>query len=117
MGKIPQGLCKQYLENTSKEQIMKNVCIVTLPLHFNFGGILQAFALQEAISSLGYTPYIAISASVSMKQRLKNFLYGFSGVYKFIKTNINYVILNEPYSVKVLTDKNISVLVVGSDQV
>lgn len=29
------------------------VGIVTLPLHFNYGGILQAFALQETVKMLG----------------------------------------------------------------
>ena len=37
---------------------MMRVGIVTLPFHFNYGGILQAFALQKAIQNLGFEPII-----------------------------------------------------------
>ena len=30
------------------------VAIVTLPLHTNYGGLLQAYALRKAIGSLGH---------------------------------------------------------------
>ena len=31
------------------------VAIITLPLHTNYGGILQAYALKKAVESLGHT--------------------------------------------------------------
>ena len=36
------------------------VGIVTLPLHFNYGGILQAFAFKETVKMLGADPFIII---------------------------------------------------------
>ena len=32
--------------------------ILTLPLHFNYGGILQAYALQETLTRLGHSVYL-----------------------------------------------------------
>lgn len=37
---------------------MKKIGIITLPLSYNIGGILQAYALSQLCKSIGYTPYI-----------------------------------------------------------
>ena len=50
---------------------MMRVGIVTLPFHFNYGGILQAFALQKAIQNLGFEPIIIEQPSNNIKQVLK----------------------------------------------
>lgn len=47
--------------------------IVTLPLHFNYGGILQAFALQKTIENLGFKACIITQKPQSIKQKLKVF--------------------------------------------
>lgn len=36
----------------------KNIGILTLPLHSNYGGLLQAYALQEVVSDFGYNVLI-----------------------------------------------------------
>lgn len=36
----------------------KNIGILTQPLHQNYGGLLQAYALQSTLKKFGYTPYI-----------------------------------------------------------
>ena len=73
------------------------VGIVTLPLHFNYGGILQAFALQETVKMLGADPFIIIESHNSAKQILKSFLYKRTSTYKFIKTNIACLKLTAPF--------------------
>ena len=49
---------------------MMRVGIVTLPFHFNYGGILQAFALQKAIQNLGFEPIIIEQPNNNIKQIL-----------------------------------------------
>lgn len=42
----------------NKSLMEKNIGILTLPLHSNYGGLLQAYALQEALSNFGYNVLI-----------------------------------------------------------
>lgn len=96
---------------------MMRVGIVTLPFHFNYGGILQAFALQKAIQNLGFEPIIIEQPSNNIKQVLKQKLYKRSNIYKFVKENFNLLKLHEPFCDDELSINNINILVVGSDQV
>lgn len=96
---------------------MNKVGIVTLPLHFNFGGILQAYALQQAVSCLGYDTVVIRQKKKTLKESVKWLLYNFSGVYKFVNTNIHFLTLQEPFSSIELSKNKISALIVGSDQV
>ncbi len=96
---------------------MDKVGIVTLPLHFNFGGILQAYALQQTVSCLGYDAVVIRQKKKTLKERVKWLLYNFSGVHKFVNTNIHFFTLQELFSSKELTKNKISALIVGSDQV
>lgn len=96
---------------------MKKIGIVTLPLHFNYGGIMQTFALQEIIFALGMSPYVVVSRSHSLKGFVKSKLYSMSTVYKFVKKYIRRIDLEEPFSVDNLLEHGINTLVVGSDQV
>ena len=95
---------------------MMRVGIVTLPFHFNYGGILQAFALQKAIQNLGFEPIIIEQPSNNIKQVLKQKLYKRSNIYKFVKENFNLLKLHEPFCDDELSINNINILVVGSDQ-
>lgn len=91
--------------------------IVTLPLHFNYGGILQAFALQKTIEDLGFKAFIITQKPQSIKQTLKYFLYKKSKVYGFIKKNLTFLELHEPFRKHELATHHLEALVVGSDQV
>lgn len=51
--------------------MQKNVLIVTLGLGKNYGGILQAFALQHAVKNLGFNVTTAGSSGSSMRKHLK----------------------------------------------
>lgn len=90
--------------------------IVTLPLHFNFGGILQAYALQEVLHEWGDS-FIIKSYQHGIKAIIKTLLYRQSGIFRFVKNKIRYDYLHEPFSLDELTSKGYDVLVVGSDQV
>lgn len=96
---------------------MMRVGIVTLPFHFNYGGILQAFALQKAIQNLGFEPILTEQPNNNIKQILKQKLYKRSNIYKFVKENFNLLKLHEPFCDDELNINNINILVVGSDQV
>ena len=49
---------------------MSKVGIVTLPLHFNYGGILQAYALQQIVPSLGYDAVIIGHPKNTFKEKM-----------------------------------------------
>ena len=51
---------------------MMRVGIVTLPFHFNYGGILQAFALQKAIQNLGFEPIIIVFITIEQPKLIRN---------------------------------------------
>lgn len=117
-----------------------NVAILTLPLKTNFGGTLQAFALQKAIEDMGHE-VVTINyrekensdlrkVLSTVKQRLisRNKKYFFTkkqesyigGLHKnFIKNNIDYS--HEINNVKELENyvknNNFDAVIVGSDQV
>lgn len=58
----------------------KKVAILTQPLHDNYGGLLQAFALKETLKSMGLQPIIINRRSLGARlyrqkiSRIKNFL-------------------------------------------
>lgn len=91
--------------------------IVTLPLHFNFGGILQAYALQETLKRLNHTPYIIKRKPRNIKDFIKKILYSQSRVSQFVNKYIRFDNLNEPFTMSEITSKGYDVLIVGSDQV
>lgn len=64
------------------------VAILTLPLHFNYGGILQAYALQTILERLGHEAFIIEKEQKPLKINLwkKPFIY----IKRLIKKTINY---------------------------
>lgn len=97
--------------------MMNKIGIVTLPLHFNYGGILQAYALQQVLKKIGYDAVVIGHPKNTIKEKIKDALYKFSGVYKFINANISIIRLDVPFSDEAMKKNNIHALVVGSDQV
>ena len=91
--------------------------IVTLPLHFNYGGILQAYALQEVLKELGHTSFILKPSIKSIKTYIKAILYNRSDISQFVNKYIKFDNLNEPFRLSELHLKKYDALIVGSDQV
>lgn len=117
MGTLSQDIRRANYQYFKEVSTFMKIGIVTLPLHFNYGGILQAFALQKTIEDLGFNAFVITQKPETIKQKLKVFLYKKSKVYDFIKKNLTFLELHEPFCKNELTTNNLKVLVVGSDQV
>ena len=114
--------------------------ILTLPLHTNYGGILQAYALQTVLERMGHevviidepirkgpkppirTYFKRLLLKIKGKITTTNYEQYYLDVYhiinaeilRFINNNINRVIVDSPTS---LNEKEFDALVVGSDQI
>lgn len=120
---------------------MKKVAILTLPLHFNYGGILQAYALQTTIRRMGYdVEHIEVGYKPSAKEEWLLFCKRLVGrffrgdktellhernhrkkdehvgqrIYSFIKKNIRIRHFQQFCDIK---ESDYDVYVVGSDQI
>lgn len=43
--------------------------IITLPLHQNSGGVLQAYALCHILKEKGFSPHVLENKTITIKQR------------------------------------------------
>lgn len=112
--------------------------ILTQPLKSNYGGILQNWALQQALKKLGHEPItIDYLASASLDTYLKSNLYAFLSFLKgrgkyhyipyykkrtslfddFVKSHIQTTRQVTCYRKSILQEYRIEAVVVGSDQV
>ncbi|CAM3644669.1 polysaccharide pyruvyl transferase family protein [Flavobacterium gelidilacus] len=126
---------------------MKKIAILTQPLHNNYGGILQNFALQTYLKSIGFEPvtvniinkqikYSKLRLALSICKRLiksylgdKNILFinverqvkflNTPGFYqkRFIKENINYVTVKQKLTEEFDDKNDFYAYIVGSDQI
>jgi hypothetical protein len=55
--------------------VSRRVLIKTLPLHSNYGGILQAYALQRVVRDLGYLPVTDTSKPLPLQRRMRRRLW------------------------------------------
>jgi len=114
--------------------------ILTIPLHQNYGGIIQNYALQKVLIQLGHTP-ITIDKEKPKKSffrfylsKLKYFIYSFlnikvSGIFSFqlfernekfesfIRRNINLTRKVRKLNKNLITKYGIDCVVAGSDQI
>ncbi|MBP3408608.1 MAG: polysaccharide pyruvyl transferase family protein [Bacteroidaceae bacterium] len=118
--------------------------VLTLPLHNNFGGILQAYALQKVLKDFGHnvvlidkSRYVSLGPwykkyPIYIKRSINKFIFGKNIIVKadaeqnrFLKTIAKYT---EPFIEKHIRrvytkdfsnirEKDFDVLIVGSDQV
>lgn len=113
--------------------------ILTLPLHTNYGGILQAYALQTVLERMGHevvvidTPNVKYAPSLFTlsKRIIKRFLGYRVGVFSERKHNRTYPIISQHtqpfidkyihrkvvHSPKELQESEFDAIVVGSDQI
>ena len=102
--------------------------ILTLPLHTNYGGILQAYALQTILKDMGHDVKVIdggihnvpiwkmiiryVKQIIKCSKNIKNEqIYGFQ-IRKFVKQNID--LLPSKYC---FTNDTFDAIIVGSDQV
>lgn len=116
------------------------VGIVTQPLYANYGGILQNYALQQALKKMGHEPvtldympslsfgrYIlyagkGVLCSISPSKRhpikpYRHFLMRPSAIDSFVRDNIVLTKTVADYSKRLLEKNGIEAIIVGSDQV
>lgn len=91
------------------------VAIFTLPLHYNYGGVLQAFALCKILRDLGHDSYIVEEKKKDWKAILKSFVDK-NSIKSFISKEIPQLIFSTLDS-KTLINNEFKVAIVGSDQV
>lgn len=110
---------------------MEKIAILTLPLHTNYGGNLQAYALQNILSELGYEAcvlnfekkekfnYKKVVSKIKRVFFFREILYLEAVHNLFIKKNINMTpTLYTAKDIKYYLQKNgISTVIVGSDQI
>lgn len=117
------------------------IAILTLPLHTNYGGILQAYALQTVLERMGHSvevidrnrdPGVDISLSVRLKRFLLQHVFNqniekVSAIERFLiekKENKyiwefidKYIKRKEIFSLQQIQQNEFDAIVVGSDQV
>ena len=114
------------------------ICILTQPLKVNYGGILQAYALQATLRKLGHQAWtedrLEDSATLnrSLYLRMKNFFYFLikSGkfvftnsagyrptTHQFIKSHIRLTAISQSHTKEMFSQYGFEAYIVGSDQV
>ena len=119
--------------------------ILTLPLHINYGGILQAYALQTVLERIGHQVYIINLQKLNKKRvgyiqycitegklflkrildksTIRNYEYDTIRQHKikpFIKKNIHHLtkkVYNNQEFINIVKNNNYDAIIVGSDQV
>ena len=115
------------------------ILIVTHPLGNNYGGLLQAYALQQVLKGLGYSPWIMNVGSESLKikvlRQLRNTVYTLLGRFYVTQRDKDELSHNMTYFAKTyitpqtpvlqsrkakrnyLVKNGFNAVIVGSDQV
>lgn len=93
--------------------------VLTLPLHTNYGGILQAYALQTVLKRMGHEVYLIDKGHWEFRLPLYRltywrFLVRSQYMRAFVKKHISCFKIKELDS---LTESQFDVIIVGSDQV
>lgn len=63
----------------------RKIAILTLPLHSNYGGLLQAFALQKALASLGHQSLLINNKTSNYPNWRKRISFAKQKVFQLIK--------------------------------
>ena len=90
--------------------------ILTLKLHNNYGGILQAYALCNILNNIGHEAFILSLKENGVKSKLKALLDNNNPLNKFVADNIPTIEISE-LSQREIVENKISAIIVGSDQV
>lgn len=91
--------------------------IITLPLHQNYGGVLQAYALCHILKEKGFSPHVLENKTITIKQRIKDLIDKRCRISRFIIRHIP--IINTDYNdlYNFCVKNNIDTIIVGSDQI
>lgn len=73
------------------------IAILTLNLNYNYGGILQAFALQTVLNRLGHESYVIRKQSRKLPLYKRPYVYGKRFIQRFLLGNKKIHIFQEKY--------------------
>lgn len=113
------------------------ICIVTQPLHNNYGGILQNYALQKVLRDMGHEPVtidyegrkpsfcrVVLSSCKTLCLRIIGRYRPFHGwrlrkrkIGRFVKDNMSLTERVKKYDERIVKDMGAGAVIVGSDQV
>ncbi|MDD3196269.1 MAG: polysaccharide pyruvyl transferase family protein [Paludibacter sp.] len=83
------------------------IVILTLPFHINYGGVLQAYALQKVLKDMGHDVYIAdLPISKEPYKKLRRFVGRIVRKYLFRKKNITRIYIDLTERQKEIVHKN-----------
>lgn len=72
------------------------IAVLTLRLHSNYGGILQAYALMHTLKQLGYEPYLVNNQYFKKRSRISfYFIYIRNAIQKYLLGRKNIEIFQE----------------------
>ena len=77
------------------------IALLTLPLHANYGGVLQAFALKTVLERLAGSPAAQVAEILSERRRVAAALQPMKVVRKLYPSDANFVLVkvDEPRKV------------------
>lgn len=86
--------------------------ILTLPLHTNYGGILQAYALQTMLERLGHAPHV-----INLDRTPKSYssYYVFKGSVRLVLSSLKRLKLYPTYNIRKLEQKQYEQFLVKSE--
>lgn len=96
---------------------MKKIGIITFHSAYNYGSVLQAFATQETVRSLGYAPEIInyrlaeqkkIYSNIRLKYGVKEFIKDMTLLPMYGKRNQKYAAFEDFFSKKLVMTKEVS---------
>lgn len=121
-----------YIHQKIEKKKSKDIFILSLPLHVNYGGVLQSYALIKVLNKLGYNAKLiqCIPTNEILPRRIlaiikyfvNRFFYLFPSIKKsyyldFKKKYIPQQSFLFNWQLNKLNKKNIHAIIVGSDQV
>lgn len=93
------------------------IAIITHPLQYNYGGLLQAYALSTVLKRYSNEVIVLRNSNASLKDCVKRLIEKTSLFHKFKRTNINEKSFIYTDLENKLQKRGVSTVVVGSDQV
>lgn len=121
-----------YIHQKIEKKKSKDIFILSLPLHVNYGGILQSYALIKVLNKLGYNTKLiqCIPTNEILPKRILAIIKYFTNRFFYLLPSIKksyYLDFKKKYipqqsflfnwQLNKLNKKNIHAIIVGSDQV
>lgn len=107
------------MNNTEKQSNKLNIAVITLPLHYNYGGIMQAYALQSVLKDMGHSVTHIEQQCTSKLAKLMMPLVYLRRIFRKYITGDIWIVVGENFSnticrnTKLFIEKHITLRFVG----